>query len=100
MTPDLNYSIGRARVNNANITINGMGKRKEKTCISAAVINHYPSKLHGSIRSGLTAVLSNWSMYNFSDHTQRTWSVTFLAPHAQSSKNIKKKRTRHVSSPD
>ena len=40
-------------------------------------------KLFRSTRSGLTAVvLCNWSMYNFSNHTQRTWSVTLLAPDA------------------
>ena len=42
---------------NASITINGMRKRKEVKCITAAVIMRYPSKLHRSTRSGLTAVL-------------------------------------------
>ena len=54
---------------NASITINGMGKRKEVKCITAAVIIRYSSKLHRSTRSGLTDVLCNWSMYNFSNHT-------------------------------
>ena len=40
----------------ASKTINGMGKRKEVKCITAAVIISYPSKLHRSIRSGPTAV--------------------------------------------
>ena len=40
----------------ARITINGMGKRKEVKCITAAVILRYPSKLHLSTRSGPTAV--------------------------------------------
>ena len=51
----------------------------------------YPatSKLHRKTRSGLTAVvLCNWSMYSFSNHTQRTWSVTLLAPDAWLSKTI------------
>ena len=52
----------------ASITTNGMGKRKEVKCITAAVIIRYPSKLHRSNRSGLTAVLCNWSMYDFSNH--------------------------------
>ena len=69
---------------NASITINGMGKIKKVTkCITAAVIIRYPSKLHRSTRSGLTAVvLCNRSMYNFPNHTRRTWSVTLLAPDA------------------
>ena len=53
---------------NASIAISGMGKRKEMKCITAAVIVLYPSMLHRSTRSGLTAVLCNWSMYNFSNH--------------------------------
>ena len=54
----------------ASITINGMGKIKEVTCITAAVIIRYPSKVHRSTRSGPTAcsILCNWSMYNFSNH--------------------------------
>ena len=52
----------------ASITINGMGKRQEVKCITAAVIIRYPSKLHRSTRSGLTALLCNWSMHNFSNH--------------------------------
>ena len=40
----------------ASITINGMGKRKEVKCITAAVIVRYPSKLHRPTRSGPTAV--------------------------------------------
>ena len=72
---------------NAIITINEMGKRKVK-CITAAVIIRYPSKLHRSTRSGLTAVLCIWPMYNFSSHTQRTCSVTLLAPCAWLNKNI------------
>ena len=40
----------------ASITINGMGKRKEVKCITAAVIIRYPSKLHRLTRSGPTAV--------------------------------------------
>ena len=40
----------------ASITINGMEKRKEVKCITAAVIIRYPSKLHRSTRSGPTAV--------------------------------------------
>ena len=40
----------------ASITINGMAKRREVQCITAAVIVRYPSKLHGSTRSGPTAV--------------------------------------------
>ena len=48
---------------NASITTNGMGKRKQVKCITAAVIIRYPSKLHRSTRSGLTAVvLCNWSI--------------------------------------
>ena len=39
----------------ASMIINGMGKRKEVKCITAAVIIRYPSKLHRSTRSGLTA---------------------------------------------
>ena len=68
----------------ANITINGMGKRTEVECIAAAALKmRHPSKLHQSTRSGRTAVvLCNWSMYNFSIHTQQTWSVTLLAPDA------------------
>ena len=67
----------------ARITFSGMGQRKEVKCITAAGIIRYPSKLHRSTRSGLTAVaLCNWSMYNFYNHTQRTWSVTLLAPDA------------------
>ena len=74
---------------NARITLSGMGKRKEVKCITAAGIIQYPSKLHRSTRSGLTAVvLCNWYMYNFSNHTQRTWSVTLLAPDACFSKTI------------
>ena len=53
---------------NASITINGMGKTKEVEYITAAAIIRYPSKLHRSTRSGLTAVSCNWSMYNFSNH--------------------------------
>ena len=41
---------------NARITINGMGKRKEVKCISAAATKRYQSKLHRSTRSGPTAV--------------------------------------------
>ena len=41
---------------NASITINGIGKRKEVKCNTAAIIVRYPSKLHRSIRSGPTAV--------------------------------------------
>ena len=69
---------------NASITINGTGKRKEVKCITAAaVIVRYPRKLHRSTRSGLPAVvLCNWPVYNFSNHTQWTWSVTLLAPDA------------------
>ena len=74
---------------NARITLSGMGKRKEVKCITAAGIIRHPNKLHRSTRSGLTAVvLCNWSMYNFSNHTQRTWSVTLLAPGAWLSKII------------
>ena len=40
----------------ASITINGMGKRKEAMCITAALIIRYPSKLHRSSRSGPTPV--------------------------------------------
>ena len=40
----------------ASITINGMGKRKEMKCITAAVIIRYPSTLHRSTRFGPTAV--------------------------------------------
>ena len=40
----------------ASITINGMGKKKEAKCITAAVIIRYPSKLHRWTRSGPTAV--------------------------------------------
>ena len=40
----------------ASITINGMGKRNEVKCITAAVIIRYPSKLHRSTRSGPNAV--------------------------------------------
>ena len=40
----------------ASITTNGMGKRKEVKCITAAVMIRYPSKLHRSTRSGPTAV--------------------------------------------
>ena len=40
----------------ASITINGMGKRKEVKCITAAIIIRYPSKLHRSTRSGPIAV--------------------------------------------
>ena len=40
----------------ASITINGMGKRKEVQCITAAVIIRYSSKLHRLTRSGPTAV--------------------------------------------
>ena len=47
----------------ASITINGMGKRKEVKCITAAVIirypcklHRYPCKLHRSTRSGPTPV--------------------------------------------
>ena len=40
----------------ASITINGMGKKKELKCITAAVIIRYPSNLHRSTRSGPTAV--------------------------------------------
>ena len=64
--------------NNASITINRIGKLREAKCITAAVIIRYPSKLHRSTGSGLTAVICNWSMYNFSNHTQRTRSVTLL----------------------
>ena len=39
-----------------NIATNGMGKRREMKCITAAVIIRYPSKLHRSTRSGPTAV--------------------------------------------
>ena len=67
---------------NASITINGMGKKKEMKCITAAAIIRYPSKLHRSTRSGLTAVLCNRCMYKFSNHTQWTWSVNLLAPDA------------------
>ena len=41
---------------NASITINGMGKRKEVKCITAAVLIRYPIKLHRLTRSGPTAV--------------------------------------------
>ena len=67
---------------NTSVTTNGMGKIKEPWCISAVVIIRYPSKLHRSTRSRLTAVLCNRSMHNFSNHTQRTWSVTLLAADA------------------
>ena len=51
----------------------------------------YPSKMLRSTRSGVTAVvLCNWSMYNFSNHTQRSWSATLLAPDAWLSKTIKR----------
>ena len=40
----------------ASIAINGMGKRQEVKCITAAVIIRYRSKLHRSTRSGPTAV--------------------------------------------
>ena len=40
----------------ASITINGMGKRKEVKCSTAAVIIRYQSKLHRSTRSGPIAV--------------------------------------------
>ena len=40
----------------ASVTINGMGKRKEVKCITAAVTIRYPSKLHRSTRYGPTAV--------------------------------------------
>ena len=36
-----------------SITINGMGRRKEVKCITAAGMIRYPSKLHRSTRSGL-----------------------------------------------
>ena len=66
---------------NASVTINGMGKRKEVKCITTtADLIRYPSKLHRWTRSGLTAVLCNWSMYNFSNHAKRTWPVISLAP--------------------
>ena len=39
----------------AGITLNGMGKRKEVKCITAAVIIRYPSKLHRWTQSGPTA---------------------------------------------
>ena len=39
----------------ASIAINGMEKRKEVKCITAAVIIRYPSKLHRSTRSASTA---------------------------------------------
>ena len=56
------------------------GKEK-KVCITCAAIIRYPSKLHRSTRSRLTAfVLCNCFMYNASNHTQRTWSVPSPAP--------------------
>ena len=67
---------------NVSITLSGMEKRKEVKRITAAVTIRYPSKLHRSTRSRLTAVLCNWSLYNFSNYTQRTQSVTLLAPDA------------------
>ena len=80
MTLDLSYTYGRARVMQAS---QQMGwEKKEVKCSIAAVIIQYPSKWHRSSRSVLTAVLCNWSMYNFSNHTQQTWSVTLLAPDA------------------
>ena len=39
----------------ASITINGMGKKKDVKCITAAVIIRYRSKLHRATRSGPTA---------------------------------------------
>ena len=51
---DLYYWEGES---SASITINGMRKRKEVKCITAAVIIRYPSKLHRSTRSGPTAVV-------------------------------------------
>ena len=50
---ELYYCEGES---SAGVTINGMGKRKEVKCITAAVTTRYPSKLHRSIRSGPTAV--------------------------------------------
>ena len=50
--------------------------------------NTIPKQVARSTWSGLTAVLCKWYMYNFSNHTQRTWSVTLLAPDAWLSKNI------------
>ena len=50
---ELHYWEGES---SASITINGMGKRKEVKCITAAVKIQYPSKLHRSTRSGPTAV--------------------------------------------
>ena len=69
---------------NASITTNGMGKEKEVKCINAAVINTIPKLVAPMdlIWTASCVVLSNWSMYNFSNHTQRTWSVTLLAPDA------------------
>ena len=53
---ELNYWEGES--SRASITINGMRKRKEVKCITAAaVIIRYPSKLHQSTRSGPTAVV-------------------------------------------
>ena len=72
---------------NARITLSRMGKVLEVKCITAAGIVRYLSKLHRSTRSGPTAVvLCNRFMYNFSNHTQRTWSVTLVAPDAWLSK--------------
>ena len=50
---ELYYWEGEIR---ASITINGMGKKKEVKCITAAVIIRHASKLHQSTRSGPTAV--------------------------------------------
>ena len=66
MTPDLSYTTALGGLErNASITINGMGKRKEVKCITAAAaIIRYSCKLHRSTRSGLTAVvLCKWSTY-------------------------------------
>ena len=74
---------------NARIIPSRMGKILEVKRITAAGKVRHLCKLHRSTRSGLTAVvLCNRFMYNFSNHTQRTWSVTSLAPNAFFSKPI------------
>ena len=49
---------------NAGMTINGIEKRKKVKCITACSGNNntIPKQLHRSTRSGLTAVLCNWSV--------------------------------------
>ena len=63
----------------SSITINGMGKRKEVTCITAAVVIRYPSKLDRSTRSGLTAVALDYYAIG-----PRTTSLTTRSGHGRS----------------